>query len=169
MVDFKNILRGSSARLALAAVVVVLAGSVATQSLAQSRDARIAERLQPAGSVCLAGEPCAGGAAGAASAAGAGSSGSPAAAAAGSAVAAAGFNAEQTYQQSCAMCHNAGVAGAPKLGDAEWTRRLEAKGRDTIIQNAINGLNAMPARGMCMTCSDENIAALVDYLVGSVQ
>lgn len=160
MVDFRNTLRVSLTRLTFALVAVVLAGSVAAQS--QSREARIAERLQPAGEVCLAGEACAGAVAGAA-AAGAGSS------AAASTAVAAGFSAEQTYQQSCAMCHNAGVAGAPKLGDAEWTRRLEAKGRDTIVQNAINGLNAMPARGMCMTCSDENIAELVDYLVGSVQ
>lgn len=150
MVDFKNTLQGIPTRLVLAVLAVVFAGSV----VAQSRDERIAERLKPAGEVCLAGDTCAGGA------------GLPSAA---TAAAPAAFDAEQTYQQSCAMCHNSGMAGAPKLGDDEWNRRVADKGLETIVQNAINGINAMPARGMCMTCSDENIAEIVDYLVGSAQ
>jgi cytochrome c5 len=145
------------ARLGLLVLAVVFAGTLATQSTAQSRDAQIAERLQPIGSVCLAGEACAGG--------------TSAPAAASTAGAAAGeFNAEQTYAQSCGVCHNPGMAGAPRLDDgAAWAARIADKGMETVVANAINGINAMPARGMCMTCSDEDIAALVEYIAGYSQ
>lgn len=138
------------AQLGVLALSVLFMGSIA----AQSRDEQIAERLKPVGSVCLAGESCARG-------------GASAEAAASGAVAE--FSAEQAYQQNCQVCHASGMAGAPKFGDtAEWTTRLE-KGMDTVVANAINGLNAMPPRGMCMTCSDENIAALVEYISGDAQ
>jgi cytochrome c5 len=139
-----------------ALLVLVVGGTVH----AQSREARIAERLQPQGQVCLAGDPCAG--AGAASTT-VGSA--PSSVAEGQA-----FNVEQVYQQSCAVCHNSGMAGAPKLGDeALWASRIEEKGFATLVQNAITGINAMPPRGMCMTCSDENIDELVKYLAGQTE
>ncbi len=155
MVDFKNVLRNTLSVAGLLAVLVVFAGSVT----AQSRDDRIAERIKPVGEVCLAGEPCAGGA-------GAVSIIAPALPIA----AVEGFSVTQTYTQSCAMCHDTGMAGAPKLGDADvWASRIQDKGMETIIQNAITGINAMPPRGMCMTCTDENIADLVEHLIGDTQ
>lgn len=133
-------------RFSLLAVSVIFAGSIA----AQSRDAQIAERLQPVGEVCLAGDACAGGGAAAPMAAAAGGEFSP----------------EATYTQSCAVCHDSGMAGAPKHGDADaWATHLE-KGMDLMIQNAITGINAMPPKGMCMTCSDEDMAAMVKYISG---
>lgn len=77
-----------------------------------------------------------------------------------------GFDATRTYTQSCGACHNSGAAGAPRMGNsADWTARLE-KGRDVLIENTINGLNnIMPPKGMCFTCSDEDLAALVDYIL----
>ena len=51
------------------------------------------------------------------------------------------------------------------LGDAEaWNERLE-KGMDQVLANAINGVGAMPARGLCMSCSDDNLQALIDYMI----
>ena len=77
---------------------------------------------------------------------------------------------EDNYNKSCATCHNAGVAGAPKLGDvAGWTTRI-SKGMDTLYASSINGLPpAMPAKGLCFSCSDDDLKALVDYMVESVQ
>ena len=77
---------------------------------------------------------------------------------------------EDNYKKSCATCHNAGLAGAPKLGDKEqWVTRIE-KGIDVLYSNSINGLPpAMPAKGMCFSCSDDDLKALVDYMVDSVQ
>ncbi|MDG2140268.1 MAG: c-type cytochrome [Gammaproteobacteria bacterium] len=80
-----------------------------------------------------------------------------------------GFNAEQKYMASCFACHSTGAAGAPKVGAgmaAEWEPRLE-KGLDMIVQNAINGVNTMPAKGLCFDCSDDDIKAIVEYMIDS--
>jgi cytochrome c5 len=135
--------------------LLILGISVAGTVLAQSvRDQQVAERLQPVGTVCLAGEACATGASATRSTAVA--QASPAA-----------FSVEGTYEQYCAMCHNTGMAGAPRRGDADhWPARIEEVGLAAVITNAITGINAMPARGMCATCTDEQIGELVEYLAG---
>jgi cytochrome c5 len=75
------------------------------------------------------------------------------------------FDVERAYMQSCWACHNSGAAGAPKVGDAAaWGARME-KGIDAVVTNAVNGLNAMPAKGMCFTCTNDDIKALVQYMV----
>lgn len=69
------------------------------------------------------------------------------------------------YNKHCTICHSAGVAGAPKLGDAgAWQPRV-AQGKATLYKHAKNGLNAMPPKGMCMDCSDEALKAAVDYML----
>jgi cytochrome c5 len=81
------------------------------------------------------------------------------------AAAAAVVDGEVIYKQSCMACHAAGVAGAPKLGDSEaWSSRL-AKGTDALVQSVTNGLNAMPPKGGCMTCSDDELRGAVEYMV----
>ena len=65
-----------------------------------------------------------------------------------------------------AACHASGAAGAPKTGDAAaWAPRID-KGMDTLVKHAYEGFNAMPAKGMCSNCSEEEIAAAVEYIVG---
>lgn len=79
------------------------------------------------------------------------------------------FNAETTYMASCFACHSTGAAGAPKVGDgnaAEWAPRME-KGMDAVVANAINGLNTMPPKGLCFDCTDDDLRALVEYMVAS--
>ncbi|MEP2614970.1 c-type cytochrome, partial [Marinobacter alexandrii] len=66
-------------------------------------------------------------------------------------------------------CHNTGAAGAPKKGDAAaWAPRID-KGMETLISHAVNGFNAMPAKGGCASCPDEEIASAVEYLVSESQ
>ena len=78
-----------------------------------------------------------------------------------------GFEVERVYMQSCWACHNSGAAGAPKVGTAaDWAPRIE-KGMDTLLANAINGINAMPAKGLCFTCTDDDLRDLVQYMVDS--
>jgi cytochrome c5 len=80
-----------------------------------------------------------------------------------------GFNAEQKYMASCFACHSTGAAGAPKVGDgfaAEWTPRME-KGMDAVVTNAINGINTMPPKGLCFDCNDDDLRAIVQYMVES--
>jgi cytochrome c5 len=143
-------------RLGLLVLSVTVAGTAWAQS---ARHQQIAERLAPVGSVCLAGEDCAAGAA------------APMAVVAPAVVAVTGavasFNVSASYDQYCAMCHNTGMAGAPtRVATDHWVARLADVGFNTIVTNAITGINAMPARGMCMTCSDDEIAELVTYLMG---
>ena len=66
---------------------------------------------------------------------------------------------------SCAACHATGAAGAPITGNiGQWASHL-AKGADTLYTNAINGINAMPARGGNASLSDDNVKAIVDYMI----
>ena len=77
-----------------------------------------------------------------------------------------GFDAEATYMKSCFACHSTGAAGAPKVGDAEaWATRLE-KGMEVLIASSVDGLNGvMPPKGLCFTCTDEDLAAIVEYML----
>ena len=90
----------------------------------------------------------------------------PASAAAGDPAAAEPRAGDAVYNSACAACHTSGVAGAPKLGDqAAWNERM-AKGIDGLLASAINGLNAMPPKGTCATCSDEELKAAIEYILG---
>ena len=75
----------------------------------------------------------------------------------------------EKYNKSCAVCHAQGVAGAPKTGDtAAWAPRLE-KGMDALLATVKNGLNAMPPRGMCFDCSDDEYMELIKYMSAPVE
>ena len=116
-------------------------------------EADIAERIKKVGAVCVEGTDC-----------------SAALVAPIEVASVGGSSVEANYNKTCATCHNAGVAGAPKMDDADaWGPRL-AKGMDTLYSSAIIGMPpAMPAKGMCFSCSDDELKALVDYMVESVQ
>lgn len=71
---------------------------------------------------------------------------------------------ESIYKAICHTCHDSGLVGAPKLGDAgAWGARL-GKGKDTLYHNAINGFNAMPAKGGA-DIPDEEVKNAVDYII----
>jgi len=72
-----------------------------------------------------------------------------------------------TYAATCAVCHAAGVAGAPKFGDkAAWAPRIKT-GMPTLYQTAIAGKGAMPPKGGNLSLSDADVKAAVDYMVGA--
>ena len=63
----------------------------------------------------------------------------------------------------------AGLAGAPKFKDkADWAPRI-ADGMDLLVKRAIEGYKAMPPKGSCSTCSDEEIKKAVEYMVSNAQ
>lgn len=69
------------------------------------------------------------------------------------------------YQSSCFACHGTGAMGAPKKGDAAaWEARV-AQGMDVLLEHAIKGFNAMPPKGTCMACSDDEIQAAIDFML----
>ena len=136
----------------VATLIVGLAILVTGSVHAGKAEEMIAERLKKVGELCLEGEECA------------------SATASSDVASAGGFDLEGTYNSTCGSCHAVGVAGAPKLGDvAAWEPRI-AQGIEVLYDHGINGLGAaMPAKGMCFTCSDDDIKALVDYMVDSVK
>lgn len=72
------------------------------------------------------------------------------------------------YGKTCAMCHAAGVAGAPKPGDkADWGPRV-AQGKETLYKHALEGFTGakgmMPARGGGTSLSDDEVKAAVDFM-----
>jgi cytochrome c5 len=76
---------------------------------------------------------------------------------------------QQVYQATCVVCHGAGIAGAPKLGDkGQWAKRI-AKGGEALFASSVNGIQSsagvMPARGGNPALSDAEVKAAVDYMV----
>ena len=76
---------------------------------------------------------------------------------------------EKIYNGGCVACHGAGVAGAPRVGDRDaWAERID-KGVTTLYANAINGLQGsggvMPAKGGNPALSDDQMKAVVDYMI----
>lgn len=133
--------------------------------MANAAGAKFTEPAAPAAAAGGEAAPAAGAAPAAAAPAAETAAAAPAAA---PQIAAAGGNGKALYDQSCAMCHAAGVAGAPKLGDKEaWAPRL-AQGVPALVQSAIKGKNAMPPKGGS-TAPDADIQAAVEYMVGTVK
>lgn len=73
------------------------------------------------------------------------------------------------YEKTCKSCHELGSAGAPKYGDAvAWAPRIK-KGMDQLTHSVIHGLNAMPAKGLCNDCTDQQLHDAVEYIVNASQ
>lgn len=71
------------------------------------------------------------------------------------------------YDSACAVCHTAGVAGAPKLGDASaWAPRIES-GIDAMLASVIKGKGAMPPKGGKPDATEDQLRAAVDYMVAN--
>ncbi len=75
---------------------------------------------------------------------------------------------EQVYGQVCKTCHEAGLAGAPKMGDQAAWAKVVAQGEKLSFEHAINGIRAMPARGGNSDLSDDEVKRGVSFLMGKV-
>ncbi len=76
---------------------------------------------------------------------------------------------QAVYEGSCKACHIKGLMGAPKMDDkAAWGPRIE-KGLDALTATVISGKPPMPPRGACVECSDADLRAAVEYMVGIVK
>jgi cytochrome c5 len=129
-------------------VLGLIAQTVTADVVPPGTDDDIRARLQPFGNLCRAGEDCGQAAA---------------------AVATGPLSGEAVYNQFCVACHATGVGGAPLLGDPDaWAPRL-AQGMDTLWDHTLNGINAMPAKGTCMSCSDDELRDAMDYMVGQAE
>ena len=71
------------------------------------------------------------------------------------------------YKKTCAVCHDQGIAGAPKLGDkAAWAPRIK-QGKDALYTVSIKGKpgTGMVAKGGNASLSDADSKAAVDFMV----
>jgi cytochrome c5 len=68
----------------------------------------------------------------------------------------------------CFACHDTGAAGAPKHGDKAAWAPFVATGLDTMVQNAIHGVGAMPPRGGSQA-TDAEMKAAVQYIMEAVK
>lgn len=135
-------------------VAAALAASAILSLTANADNNEVIERVKPVGQlIILEGN----------AAAAAAPAGDASAEAAPAATADAG---KATYDTACFACHGTGAAGAPILGNKDaWAPRV-GKGIDTLYSHAINGFNAMPPKGGAMSLTDEQVKAVVDYMVG---
>jgi cytochrome c5 len=141
-----------AALVALTVIIFVLAQLVsgAAKTKTVQNDQQLAERIKPVGDLAMAG------------AAAVANSVIPAANAAG--------KGESVYNSACGVCHGAGVAGAPKLGDkADWGPRL-AQGNETLYTHALKGFQGkkgmMPPKGGQAQLADADVKAAVDFMAG---
>jgi cytochrome c5 len=73
-------------------------------------------------------------------------------------------NGQAVYNSTCAACHGTGAAGAPKVGDAgAWAARIK-QGYDTLLQHALQGIRAMPAKGGNPDLDDVEVARAMVYM-----
>lgn len=72
---------------------------------------------------------------------------------------------EKVYQDVCRVCHEAGLAGAPKLGDkAAWAPRIK-RGINALYTNAIKGTDkGMPPKGGNRDLADIEVQRGVVYM-----
>lgn len=181
--SFEGIGKSLSTLVASSLLAVTLVGCGSGDDVAGG-DSAVEDRIKPIGSVTVAGKPAEAPSAPAvepASEAPAVVAEAPAAApsepaapekaaepAATEAAAPAAVDGQAVYNKACMACHMVGVGGAPKPGDkAAWEPRV-AKGMDALMASAINGVpgTAMPARGSCASCTDEELKAAIDFMVG---
>lgn len=75
---------------------------------------------------------------------------------------------KQVYINSCIICHQKGKMAAPVIGDASnWYTRLKNRGLTGLYRHTIRGFNSMPVRGACVTCSENDLIAAVDYILNA--
>lgn len=120
---------------------------IALLAVPPGSDEDIIERIRSAGKVCKAGEPCA-------------TADLP------MPLGLAPLSGIDVYNKYCFACHATGVSGAPVLGDVGAWQERDVKGIQALYTSTIDGLGvAMPPRGTCVNCSDDELRAAVDYLL----
>jgi cytochrome c5 len=91
------------------------------------------------------------------------------AAPAGAAAAGGKVDPKHVFDTACAACHMTGAAGAPKLGDkGAWGARI-AQGKEALYKSALGGKNAMPPKGGNPSLSDDDVKAVVDFIVAQAK
>jgi len=146
-------------KILLAQATVLAMWAVSAQAMT---DEDIAQRIKPVGVVCIQGDEC-DPAVAAATAVASADSAAPAAQAATT-----GRSGDEIVSSHCAVCHATGLLEAPITGEtAVWQERADAKGGlEGLLKNSISGINAMPPKGTCSDCTDDELLAAIKSMSG---
>ena len=117
-------------------LVQLVLGGIKTDPAGTTSEA-VAERIKPVAQVVIAAGDAAGGAA---------------------------KTGEEVYTTVCTACHGAGVAGAPKMGDAAAWGKLIAEGQKRLVADAMKGVRGMPPKGGNPALSDYEFERAVVYM-----
>lgn len=76
---------------------------------------------------------------------------------------------EQIYTHFCASCHAKDpmiAIGAPCVGvKADWESYTQKQTIDQMLKTIDAGIGAMPPRGGCFECSDEDLKAAIIFML----
>lgn len=73
---------------------------------------------------------------------------------------------QETYERYCVVCHKDGLAGAPRFrNEQDWKPRLTGRTLDDLVASSLKGLNAMPAKGTCIKCNEDDLKAAISYML----
>ena len=117
-------------------LVQLVIGGIKTDPSGKTSEA-VAERIKPVAQVVIAAGDAAGGAA---------------------------KTGEDVYQTDCTACHGAGIAGAPKVGDAAAWAKLIAEGQKKLVADAMKGVRGMPPKGGNPALSDYEFERAVVHM-----
>ena len=74
-------------------------------------------------------------------------------------------DAQTIFQNFCFSCHGTGWEDAPVVGDSfAWEDRTQ-QGMDVLLKNTLNGINSMPPKGGCNDCSEDELRALIEWMI----
>ena len=117
--------------------LIKLAGSGSFADVNQSSEAATQTRIQPAGQLAL-----------------------------GDGIPVGERKGDQISNKICIQCHAAdsSVPNAPKIeNNGDWAPRI-GQGFDTLFQHALNGFNAMPAKGGAADLTDQELKRVITYM-----
>lgn len=75
---------------------------------------------------------------------------------------------EKIFKEFCSTCHAIKPVvdiQAPRIGDKKIWHALHRLGIQTLLSMTINGKGAMPARGGCFECSDQQLQETIQYML----
>lgn len=73
---------------------------------------------------------------------------------------------QEIYERYCVVCHKDGLAGAPRFrNEQDWKPRLVGRKLDDLVASSLKGFNAMPAKGTCIKCNEDELKAAISYML----
>lgn len=72
------------------------------------------------------------------------------------------------FRSYCVSCHGVNPhvpVNAPAIGNKKVWSGLKRLGLNRLLSLTIDGVNAMPARGGCFECSDDQLKAAIVYMI----